>query len=158
MDYSQEELDKINECLKDLARIQLFFRENYGVDDIFSNSKFYEIIIANQLCHSPIPGHSGSRDAKDKYGNEIEYKHFKESSSNHSWTFNDFSDNLISHMHEYSFVFSHVDDVRRKESHLRHHVLDGVAIVCLSIGLVLLGGHHFSARRKYWHHLLYHEK
>ena len=114
MDYSSEELMKINECLKDLAQIQLFFRENYGVDDIFSNSKFYEMIIANQLGHSPIPGHSGSRDAKDKNGNEIEYKHFKESSSNHSWTFNDFSDNLISHMHEYSFVFSHIDDVNYK--------------------------------------------
>ena len=48
MDYSQEELAKINECLKDLAKIQLFFRKNYGVDDIFSNSKFYEIIIAKR--------------------------------------------------------------------------------------------------------------
>ena len=100
----------IKELLSELKEVQSFFSEKYGVEDIFSNSKFYEIIIANQLGHQPIPGHSGSRDAKDSYGNEIEYKHFKETSSNHTWTFNDFSDNLISHMHEYSFIFAHVDD------------------------------------------------
>ena len=114
MDYSSGDLKQINICLAELAEIQLFFRKKYGVNDIFSNSKFYEIIIANQLEHTPIPGHSGSRDARDINGNEIEYKHFKETSSNHSWTFNDFSDNLISHMHEYSFVFAHIDDKNYK--------------------------------------------
>lgn len=127
MDYSPTELAKINECLQALAKIQLFFRENYGVNDIFSNSKFYEMIIANQLGHLPIPGHSGSRDAKDESGHEIEYKHFKESSSNHSWTFNDFSENLISHMHEYSFVFSHIDDENYKYPGIMdwYYIVDG---------------------------------
>ena len=69
--------------------------EHYQVDDIYSNSKIYEILIANQFDHRIIPGHSGSRDAKDLNGNEIEYKHYKESSSNHTWTFNDFSDTTI---------------------------------------------------------------
>ena len=101
---------KINKLIEELRDIQTFFSSNYGVEDIFSNSKFYEIIIANQLSHNPIPGHSGSRDAKDSSGNEYEYKHFKETSSNHTWTFNDFSDNLINHMHEYTFVFAHIDD------------------------------------------------
>jgi hypothetical protein len=91
-------------------KIQTQFRKQYGVEDIFSNSKFYEIIIANQLNHQPIPGHSGSRDAKDEDGNIFEYKHYKETSSNHTWTFNDFSDNLMRRM-DYKFIFAHINDV-----------------------------------------------
>lgn len=101
---------KINKLVKKLREIQDYFSYYYDVEDIFSNSKFYEIIIANQLSHNPIPGHSGSRDAQDFDGNQYEYKHFKETSSNHTWTFNDFSDNLINHMHEYTFIFAHIDD------------------------------------------------
>ncbi len=100
----------IEKIIDQLFAIQLEFLHNYGVNDIFSNSKFYEIIIANQLNHKPIPGHSGSRDAKDKNGNQYEYKHFKETSSNHSWTFNDYSDNLINHMKNYKFIFAHIND------------------------------------------------
>ena len=103
-------IDEINKCVKDLLKIQTVFKNNYGIEDIFSNSKFYEIIIANQFNHSPIPGHSGSRDAKDKNGNEYEYKHFKETSSNHSWTFNDYTDHIISGMHKYTFIFAHIND------------------------------------------------
>ncbi len=107
-------LADIQKIIDQLYLIQLEFLHDYGVNDIFSNSKFYEIIIANQLNHTPIPGHSGSRDAKDNKGNQYEYKHFKETSSNHSWTFNDYSDNLISHMHEYKFIFAHINDIDYK--------------------------------------------
>lgn len=100
----------IQKIINQLSLIQLEFLQNYGVNDIFSNSKFYEIIIANQLNHKPIPGHSGSRDAKDKKGSRYEYKHFKQTSSNHSWTFNDYSDNLINHMKDYKFIFAHIND------------------------------------------------
>ncbi len=100
----------INKIIQELVRIQIEFLHNYGVNDIFSNSKFYEIVIANQLNHKPIPGHSGSRDAEDQNGTQYEYKHFKETSSNHSWTFNDYSDNLMNHMKEYKFIFAHIND------------------------------------------------
>lgn len=96
--------EKLREMEKD-------FLNKYGVDDIYSNSKIYEILIANHFGHLLIPGHSGSRDAKDKYGNEIEYKHFKETSSNHSWTFNDFSDETIKKLRTCPYVyFVYVDD------------------------------------------------
>ena len=72
----------------EFAKIQEHFREEYGSKDIVSGSKFYEIIIANELNHDIIPGQSGTKDAKDEKG-EYEYKHYKEQSSNHSWTFND---------------------------------------------------------------------
>jgi len=102
-----------NEILKhrnNLAKIQAKFLELFGVNDIFSNSKVYEVVIANELNHELIKGHSGSRDAFDKYG-EYEYKHFKETSSNHSWTFNDFSDSTIEKLNScQSVIFAHVDD------------------------------------------------
>lgn len=103
-------INEINKCIEQLRLIQLEFEHDYGVNDIFSNSKFYEIIIANQMNHRPIPGHSGSRDAISNDEVQYEYKHFKETSSNHTWTFNDFSDNLISHMDSYKFVFAHIND------------------------------------------------
>lgn len=103
-------IKEIEKCIKKLYDIQLVFLNKYNIDDIFSNSKFYEIIIANQLNHTPIPGHSGSRDAKDKSGMQYEYKHFKETSSNHSWTFNDYTNNLIQHMNTYAFIFAHIND------------------------------------------------
>lgn len=87
------------------------FLEKYNVDDIYSNSKIYEILIANRFGHSLIPGHSGSRDAKDSSGNEIEYKHFKETSSNHTWTFNDFSDTTIEKLEKTPWAyFVYIDD------------------------------------------------
>jgi hypothetical protein len=90
--YTEEELEEYINLLRDL---QKKFVKWFGVDDIFSNSKIYEIIIANELGHALIPGHSGSRDAKGSTGKEYEYKHFKQTSSNHSWTFNDYSDTTI---------------------------------------------------------------
>lgn len=106
--YNKEKIYPLINKLKDIQHI---FLKEYGVNDIFSNSKFYEIIIANQLNHTPIPGHSGSRDARDPITNqEYEYKHFKETSSNHSWTFNDYSDNTIEHLKSCTVVFAHIND------------------------------------------------
>ena len=103
--------DKILPLIDKLKEIQYIFLEKYGVNDIFSNSKFYEIIIANQLNHTPIPGHSGSRDAIDPFTNEeFEYKHYKETSSNHSWTFNDYTDNTIEHLKTCTVIFAHIND------------------------------------------------
>jgi hypothetical protein len=47
-------------------------------------------------------------------GQKYEYKHFKETSTNHSWTFNDYTDNLINNMHTYSFIFAHINDYNYK--------------------------------------------
>jgi len=100
---------KINELLLRLEEIQEYFKEKFDATDIISGSKFYEIIIANELNHEIIPGQAGTKDAKDKNG-EYEYKHFKESSSNHSWTFNDYSDATIASLKNiYSAIFAHID-------------------------------------------------
>jgi hypothetical protein len=94
-----------------LKKIQDDFYATFGVTDIITNSKIFEILIADTLNHSLIPGHSGSRDAKDDMGAEFEYKHFKESSSNHSWTFNDFSDTTIEKLNKAkSVIFAHIQD------------------------------------------------
>lgn len=95
-----------------LRTIQARFVGLYGVDDIWSNSKIFEVVIANALGHSMIPGHSGSLDAEDDKGNEYEYKHFKERSSNHSWTFNDYSDSTIDKLRNktHAVVFAHIND------------------------------------------------
>lgn len=106
--YNQE---KIYPLINKLKNIQDIFFNQFKINDIFSNSKFYEIIIANQLKHDPIPGHSGSRDALNPITKmEYEYKHFKETSSNHSWTFNDFSDSTIEHLKDYTVIFAHIND------------------------------------------------
>jgi hypothetical protein len=105
------ELEKI---FTEMREIQLEFLEAHGVNDIWSNSKMYEILQANTLNQVLIPGHSGSLDARDADGNEIEYKHYKETSSNHSWTFNDYSDSTIlkleKHVHE--VIYAHIDDTK----------------------------------------------
>ena len=90
-------------------KIQANFMKEFAVDDIFSNSKIYEIVIANELEHILIQGHSGSKDAKDDSGRIYEYKHYKESSSNHTWTFNDFSDATIEGLNSCDYViFAHI--------------------------------------------------
>lgn len=91
--------------------IQTDFLNEFHVDDIFSNSKIYEIIIANELNHNLIPGHSGSKDAESDSGEIFEYKHYKKSSSNHTWTFNDFTDTTIEELKRCDYViFAHIDD------------------------------------------------
>ncbi len=92
-----------------LEEIQEYFKEKFDATDIISGSKFYEIIIANELNHEIIPGQSGTKDAKDEKG-EYEYKHYKEQSSNHSWTFNDYSETTIPDLKNIaSAIFAHID-------------------------------------------------
>jgi len=108
--YNMTQMESLFDKLRSMEKD---FLDKYSVDDIYSNSKIYEVLIANHFNHSLIPGHSGSRDAKDKDGNEIEYKHYKESSSNHSWTFNDFSTTSIAKISLCPYVyFVYIDDVK----------------------------------------------
>lgn len=110
MNFIEYDKNNILKHRNNLAKTQAKFMELFGVNDIFSNSKVYEVVIANELNHELIKGHSGSRDAFDKDG-EYEYKHFKESSSNHSWTFNDFSDATIEKLNSCkSVIFAHIND------------------------------------------------
>ena len=104
------ELEKL---FADMRQIQQHFLNEHGVNDIWSNSKIYEVLQANILDHKMIPGNSGSLDAMDSDGRQYEYKHFKESSSNHSWTFNDYTDNTISKLWNEveAVVFAHIDDL-----------------------------------------------
>lgn len=104
---------EVRELINNLKRIQKNFYIKFGVKDIYSNSKFFEILIADVFNHELIPGHSGSRDAKDKFG-EYEYKHYKETSCNHTWTFNDFSDTTIKKLCGVkAVVFAHIDDTKK---------------------------------------------
>ena len=112
MIFHKVKKDLVLKSINSLLDIQRSFKEKYEVDDIFGNSKVFEIVIANRLNHILIPGHSGSRDAKDSEGNVYEYKHYKESSSNHSWTFNDYSQSIFNKMREenYKIIYAHMDD------------------------------------------------
>ncbi|HBG4973255.1 TPA: hypothetical protein KQF34_003071 [Clostridioides difficile] len=102
----------ITQKINELKAIQDGIFKEYLVNDILSNSKIYEVMTASSLNHILIPGHSGSRDAKDEFDNEFEYKHFKKSSSNHSWTFNDFSDTSIAKLkNAKAVIFAHINDV-----------------------------------------------
>ena len=113
MRFTEIDKNKFFLQIEKLKSVQAEFLEKYNVDDILSNSKIFEILIANELSHILIPGHSGSRDAKDNKDNVYEYKHFKETSSNHSWTFNDFSDTTINKLIDTkSVIFAHIDDTQ----------------------------------------------
>lgn len=104
-------MTKLVELIEELKTIQKEFKEKFGCPDIISSSKFFEVLIANELNHDMIGGFSGHRDAKDQSGNEYEYKHYKESSSNHTWTFNDFSDATIAKLKSVrAVIFAHFDD------------------------------------------------
>ncbi|MFA6253060.1 MAG: hypothetical protein WCV69_02220 [Patescibacteria group bacterium] len=106
----EAEKEKILELVEQLRVIQELFAQKFGVHDILSNSKIFEVLIANSLNHVLIPGHSGSRDAKNEKG-EYEYKHYKESSSNHTWTFNDYTDYTISKLRTIeAVIFAHIKD------------------------------------------------
>lgn len=103
---------ELEELFDRMRTLQRFFHEQHGVNDIWSNSKIYEVLIANTLDHFMIPGHSGSLDARDAKGRQFEYKHYKSSSTNHSWTFNDFSDSTIAKLKNEveKVIFAFVDD------------------------------------------------
>lgn len=105
----------INALKADIDEFKLLeqeFHKRFGLNDIVSNSKIYEIVIADKLGHRILPKMSNSKDAKDSDGGLIEYKHYKESSSNHSWTFNDFSDTTIASLKGVkSVIFAHFNDI-----------------------------------------------
>lgn len=75
-----------------------------GIEDIYTNSKIFEVLIAYQFGHQIINGHAYSSDAIDQDGNFYEYKHYKKSSSNHTWTFNDFTDETMKKLCTVKFV------------------------------------------------------
>lgn len=103
--------DNVDNLIQQLKTVQLDFFNTFQIRDIITNSKIFEILIADSLGHDLIPGHSGSRDAKNEVGQEYEYKHYKESSSNHTWTFNDFSETTIKKLHTVkSVIFAHIQD------------------------------------------------
>lgn len=96
-----------------LKNIQDVFFKSFGVADIYSNSKTFEIAIADTLNQDLIPGHSGSKDAKNSLGEEFEYKHYKETSCNHTWTFNDFSNATNQRLYGVkAVIFAHINDTR----------------------------------------------
>ena len=64
----QYDTKKIEKVLSGFREIQKHFAMKYDAEDIISGSKFYEIIIANELNHDIIPGQSGTKDAKDEKG------------------------------------------------------------------------------------------
>lgn len=104
----------IKNLIQQLKNIQQKFYQEFGVNDIISNSKIFEVLIADKLGHNLIPGHSGSKDAKDFQGGEYEYKHYKETSSNHTWTFNDFTDSTINRLYTTkAVIFAHINDLGR---------------------------------------------
>lgn len=90
--------------LNKLKKLSDFFYAN-GIVDIYTNSKIYEVLIANILGHQIINGHAYSPDAKDEDGNCYEYKHYKKSSSNHTWTFNDYSTLTIERLYYIKAVY-----------------------------------------------------
>lgn len=107
-------IEIIKNLIQELKNIQEDFYKKTGIDDIISNSKVFEVLIANGLDHDLIPGHSGSKDAKDSEEGEYEYKHYKETSSNHTWTFNDFTDSTINRLFlTRAVIFAHVNDLSK---------------------------------------------
>lgn len=93
--------------LKELSDI---FEER-GISDIYTNSKIYEVLMAEQMEHELINGHAHTPDAMDYDANYYEYKHYKTSSSNHTWTFNDISESTIENLYSIEKVlFAVIDD------------------------------------------------
>ena len=122
--------NKLNILIERMKSLQTTFYKEQGVNDLWSNSKVYEIIIANGLSHNLIPGHSGSRDAIDNNNNKYEYKHFKKLSSNHSWTFNDYSENTIKGLidNEYRLIFAHINDENYPPKFDWYYQIEGIDV------------------------------
>ena len=89
---------KLEQLIYRLKVLSDYFYSN-GIEDIYTNSKIYEVLISEQFNHRIINGHAHTPDAEDSSGALYEYKHFKLSSSNHTWTFNDFSDMTIENLY-----------------------------------------------------------
>lgn len=108
-----ETKEKLRGLIDNLRIVQERFYRTFGIPDIYTNSKFFEILIADTLDHELIPGHAGSRDAKNQVGDRFEYKHYKETSSNHTWTFNDFSDKTIERLSTVeAVIFAYINDTQ----------------------------------------------
>ena len=122
--------NKLNILIERMKSLQTTFYKEQGVNDLWSNSKVYEIIIANGLSHNLIPGHSGSRDAIDNNNIKYEYKHFKKLSSNHSWTFNDYSENTIKGLidNEYRLIFAHINDENYPPKFDWYYQIEGIDV------------------------------
>lgn len=109
-----EKKSKFEVHIKNMVNVQKEIYRLYGVNDIFTSSKAYEILIASALGHDLVPGQSGTADATDSktQTKQYEYKHYKELSSNHSWTYNDYSDAVIEKIHTKidSVFYCHIDD------------------------------------------------
>lgn len=95
---------ELRQLIKRLKILADYFWNN-GIRDIYTNSKIYEVLISEQFEHQIINGHAYTADAKDENGELYEYKHYKISSSNHTWTFNDFTDRTIEKLHYIKEVF-----------------------------------------------------
>lgn len=95
------DLWQLIERLKQLSDI--FYAS--GIEDVYTNSKIYEVLMSEQFGHKIINGHAKTLDAVDMDGNLYEYKHFKMSSSNHTWTFNDFTDATIEKLYDVKAVY-----------------------------------------------------
>ncbi len=101
---------RMNAIFCELKTIQEEFGKLTGEYNIYSSSKIYEIIIANMLEHHILAGAHGA-DAYDDSKNHYEYKHYKESSSNHTWTFNDYTDKTLSELKSRTVIFAHINDI-----------------------------------------------
>lgn len=99
----------LKDMLNQLKYLSDCFAEN-GIYDIYTNSKIYEVLMSEQFEHKLVNGHAYTPDAGDKLGNYYEYKHFKMSSSNHTWTFNDYSVQTIQKLQNIKSVFFSVID------------------------------------------------
>ncbi len=100
----------IDKIFLELKNIQEEFGELTGEYNIYSSSKIYEIIIANMFGHHIVKGAHGA-DARG-YNQDYEYKHFKASSSNHTWTFNDYTDKTLANLRSKTIFFVHINDVK----------------------------------------------
>lgn len=101
---------KLEQLIYRLKELSDYFYDN-GIEDVYTNSKIYEVLISEQFNHQIINGHAHTPDAEDDFGALYEYKHFKLSSSNHTWTFNDFSDMTIENLFSVNKVlFTVVND------------------------------------------------
>ena len=99
---------------------------NKGIYDIYTNTKVYEILMSEQFGHTLVNGHAYTSDAVDFAGNYYEYKHYKMSSSNYSWTFNDISENTINNLHSIkSVLFAEIDDSTIVPSVNKVYIVEG---------------------------------
>lgn len=94
----------LNTLINELKDLSDYF-SLFGIYDIYTNSKIYEVLMAVQFNHRIINGHAYTPDAYDKSDNFYEYKHYKLSSSNHTWTFNDFSTLTITKLKNVKSVY-----------------------------------------------------